>query len=439
MGLADELDVGSIGFFWQIKAETPLDLGRTPDRGHVRTEGGWAIIETLEENAVAAWMRDDNEAEIEAVAASLATSSALFLEVQQHGFSRHIGGWQASSTKRRARTAISNVTLDRLRSTKLRSLQANFLGISEWAGITAASESFEMDERGRGRSWSIQVESPAPQRSRLFDRRMIVLEADWAATGPTDQRLVTTPVAIRCESRSPRPVWDLLGPLIGVQGLLSFMHGGFVPARDGNATLDLRGDPNGRDRARSPMWNGALMVASPAAPLPRPDSRPYFRLSALGGTAGLSRWVRLCVNHPRAVSPVLTVYRQGVPSPELGLLEAAAGIEYWIRANRKDSWADKANGPPAAALARHVGNAFKQWVGDASTWAEGFRSANNRLKHDPSYAYDRDELNDLAASGRLLLASALLNSVSGNQSPSRNIFTSGRVHALGFRLRRASF
>ena len=381
-------------------------------------------------------MRDDSQADVEAIAASLATSSALFLEVQQHGFSRHIGGWQASSTKHRARTAIGAVTLDRLKSTKLRSLQANFFGVSEWAGITAASESFEMDERGHGRSWSVQVESPAPQRSRLFDRRTLMLEADWAARGPTDQRLVTTPVAIRCESRSPRPVWDLLGPLIGVQGLLSFMHGGFIPAREGNATLDLRGAPGGRDRVHSPMWNGALMVASPAAPPPPPDSRPYFRLSVMGGTAGLSRWVTLFLDHPRAVSPVMSVYQRGVPSPELALLEAATGIEYWTSANRNHPWAAKANGPPAAALARHVGGAFQQWVGDASKWAEGFRRANNCLKHDRSYAYDRDEINDLAASGRLLLASALLNHVSRNQSPSRSIFTSGRVHGLGVRLRR---
>ena len=434
MGLAEDLSAGSIGFFWHIPAGLKPDLGSEPHRGHVRTDGAWALVETLEEDAEEAWLREDDPPEIEGIAAALATSSALLLEVQDNGYSTNIGGWRASIRRHRARTVVAPVPFDRLRTVKASSLQAHFFGVSKWAGMTAATESVETDAGGRGKSWSMRLESPPPQRSRLVDRRALVLQADWAAKGPHDQRTVTAPVAISCESKVPRRAWDLLEPLLRVQDLLSFIHGGFVAADTGTATLDLRSDSQ-RPQGRSTLWNGALMVPSPAAPALPSNPIPYLDVATMGGAPGLSRWVNICLNHPRAVRPFLTPYRYGSPPPELALMETATGIEYWVNANRKHSWADKARGPHAAALGRHVGVGFTQWIGNTPAWAEEFRQTNNGLKHNPASTFDPNVISDLALSGRLLLAAAILDGVARNHQPSRSIFNSFRIYALRDRLR----
>lgn len=175
------------------------------------------------------------------------------------------------------------------------------------------------------------------------------------------------------------------------------------------------------------------MTVPPGVALAKMTSVPLFDLATIGGPTALRRWIAIADRHPRAVAPVVNIYRQGEPAPSLALLEAAAGIEYWVKSHRPAAWTSQKGF--ATALSRRVGRAFATWTGDPDSWAKLFWDANNKLKHEPTYAPDPTELMDLAVSGRYLLAAAILDQVARSKSASRAIFASHRLVRLGHRLR----
>ena len=58
VGLADDLEAGSLGFFWPLEPDSRLDLEADPLRGYLRAQGQWASLEVLEENVREAWLRE---------------------------------------------------------------------------------------------------------------------------------------------------------------------------------------------------------------------------------------------------------------------------------------------------------------------------------------------------------------------------------------------
>lgn len=438
VALGDDLATGGIGFVWPFVAGAKPSLDSEPESGFIQTTEMWASLECLESDAQAAWLRDDKEEPpVQAFAIITSKLHGLLLEIQRRSWTRNIGGYRASVKRYSGRTFVADVPFERLRSLRLVSLRASFIGMSGWAGASAKREMLETDKRGRGKSWSVHLESPPGQSALLLRGRTIAVEFDWRAEGPLDRRIISTPVGIKCEARGPtaEPI-DLVGPLLRVQDLMSYAYSGFVEAESGRASLDLDPDKHGRDET-SVMWNGALMVRTPAAEGPADlTGIPLFHLTTIGGARGLSRWIQLCEVHQRAVRPIVSPFRLGFPSAEVMLLEVAAAIEYWVNIHRRTrKWAGKERGPHATALALRVGAAFADFVGDPVRWGERFREVNNKVKHDPSFRSDFNELVDLAISSRKLLASALLDRVAGDHAPSVSVLGHHSHYQLRDRLR----
>lgn len=160
---------------------------------------------------------------------------------------------------------------------------------------------------------------------------------------------------------------------------------------------------------------------------------PTFYLGHLGGVRGLRNWIRLDQKYPRATGPVTSRYRYGTNGVEVRLIEIALGIEYWTAANRRTAaWTrPKTKGASLPkALARYVGPAFAEFVGDLDTWSDKFWATYNGLKHAPNFEYDPSDVLALGDSGALLLEGALLNRIAGNKKVMRAICESHRTYNL---------
>lgn len=438
MAIGDVLEQGTLGFFWPI-AETAPDLEKEPERGHARREGGWILLDVLDESPIES-LRLGLEATADAPTALLgvmADEAAMFLEVIDAGRNTRFGGSRASSKRYLARTAVGGVPVDRLRTPSLKELHAHFHGIGGWAGMSATKENWGSED-GRVKEWSVALSDTEDLSHRLSGGRALVLSTTWRVDGPTDKRTISAPVSLGCMSSRPIDVWELLQPVLQIQDLLSFAYEGFVAADGGSAHLDLEPAEEERLSQTPSLWNGALMVRSPAATAPKSmNERPLFHLETIGGIAGLTRWIRLSAAHPRATRPVVARYREGRPSAALTLMEVAAAVEYWAKANRPAAWADSAvkHRKWVQALADRCGKAFADWVGDPDTWARAFWGSYNGLKHEPTFGSDARELVDLAESARYLLAAVMLDRVALTKAPSRAIFKHYRLDGLGARLR----
>lgn len=431
MGLKEDLDKGGIGFFWPVTDDVPMDLNSERLRGHLARDGQWARLETLEEDLdPAAFLTDDRKL-YRGIVGSLPERSVVLLEVRPDGYSRNFGSNRASVQFNAARTVIGDVPLDALTGLGVLSLSVRFLGVTLWAGRSSSTETQERSPDGRLRAWTTRVEGGEPERVRLRRGGRLVITPDWLTDGSQHERVVLAPTKVTCEFTRPQEIWTALQPLVLIQDLLSFVHGGFVPAHSGTAELEV-GDPDS-PRAPTTMWNGLLMETLPGVRVATPRSRPLVSLHQLGGTRGLARWVRIGREHPRAIHPFVGVHRFGPATSETALRDVAAGIEYWVAVHRRTAaWAAK--GSPAELLAKHLGRSFQRWSGGSSAWAKRFWRAYNDLKHDPNVAHDPTLLKDLALSGQLALAAAVLNEVAATKRPGQAIFSHVEFSRLGARL-----
>lgn len=130
-------------------------------------------------------------------------------------------------------------------------------------------------------------------------------------------------------------------------------------------------------------------------------------------------------------------YRQGRASAAVIVMEVAAAVEYWVRANLPTAWAESAvkSRRWVQALADRCGKPFADWVRNPEAWARAFGGAYNRLKHEPTYEPELMELADLAESARYLLGAAILDRAARSRAPTRAIFRHHRLNSLGVRLR----
>lgn len=171
---------------------------------------------------------------------------------------------------------------------------------------------------------------------------------------------------------------------------------------------------------------------------------PLFYLGHIGGVRGLRNWIRLDRDHARATGPITNAYRYGSTGVEVHLIEIATGMEYWTKVHRERgrAWAEPRRitrrtwEPLPMAIARHVGPAFAEFVGDLDQWSQRFWDTYNSLKHAPNYEYDLAELQLLSDTGELLLLGALLNKVAGNKVPMKVLCNSHRTHTLGYNTRK---
>lgn len=428
----DVLNDGTLGFFWKVTSDRTIDLEGEPQRGYVRTDGGWAVVDMLEENPMASFNQSEDPPL--GLIGIMPEDAFLFLELQETRSTLRIGGPRASSRRYIARTAIGATPVKRVQTLSLFELHAHFHGIGQWAGISATREEPETDENGLLRSWSVTLGGGENILQKLPGKRTLALSSTWRVEGAPDKRTLFAPVSIGCQAEEPVELWSLLQPVLLVQDLLNFAFMGFVGAEGGTARLNVAATNKELHDSQPSLWNGALMVRHPGVPTSTSMAqRPLLDLQGIGGIDGLARWIRLCLAYPRATNPVVTQYRLGPTSPAVKLMELAAGFEFWTKTSRPAAWA--ADKKYAQAISARCGRAFGGWVGDPESWAKGFWDTNNHLKHEPTYVPDPGELADLAESARYLLGAVLLNRAAGTGTPARSIFGHFRLAELGRRLR----
>jgi hypothetical protein len=437
---AVEALAGSLGLFWTGEQD---ESGAVQLRGYLDRDAGWARLQALEERDVPLLL---DQPAPEQIIGRVPKTSVLLLELPRPSTSRVLAGYRASTTTFRARTLVADVPLDRVLSNRVLALQADFLGITHWAGLQPIVSEADHDEAGRATAYRLALAAHEPLIVYISGSRTLELSVDWNVSGSPDAPTVYAPVTVTSRSKRPRPVWDLLQALLRVQELISLAHSAFVPASGGRCIPEISvgtdddefADPEDHLRRR-PMWNGALMIPSPGVKT-KANAIPAFGIESLGGVGGLRRWIALAESHDRATTVLSDPYRIGGTSAGNTLRAAANGIEYWVAAHRRAArWTQlpkgTKNASPAKALARHAGRNFRQWVGDPDRWAEEFWDAYNALKHDPAFVIDQPLLHELAQSGRYLLAAALLDRVGRSRIPSRHLLNSGNIYQLGFAIR----
>jgi hypothetical protein len=443
------LDQGSLGIFYPWLGTEPPD-DEHKERGWIVRSGGWAHIDALDEHDTPGVMVSGQfEADRfpEALVGRLPSTTVIALELLPRGSTR-VFGLNASTRRYRARTLVADAPLDRLRSSRLRSLTSEYLGLGHWSGTRSGEETWTQAPDGTIQAFELKVGAPPPDaRVSLSGGRSIAVSAHWSVTGPEDDRRIRMPMTVRIEANRPLDVVQFLAPLVHVQNLISTVFSGFVATTGASAGLDLT--PPGRHelntQRRFPCWSGPLFQCPDGVPPAGSTAWPSLSLSDLGGAAGAARWIRLCEQHPRATSPAVSPYRFGASTVETELLSIAAAFEYWVAVHRSERvrWADGSAKPKGISghefmmrcLAHRAGSSFAEFVGDVARWTADFSNSYNRLKHDPSASLDQGLMADLVRSGRLLLFGLLANRVAGTRTPTRKLFDYNAHHALGSRLR----
>lgn len=433
------LDEGSIGYFWiSTSGEVPEMDQSAAERGFARRDEGWARVSTLDERSLnqRAFSFSESSEAPEAVVGMMPDFAGVFLEHLQPSSSQVFGGQGASTNGYRARTVIGGVSLRRLMSCRPIGIEAHFEGIDRWAGFSATKEEYRFHPDGqRLQSWNVTLEGDPDHEfsTRLSGGRSLEVGPHWQASGPTHHRDLAASIAVGCVTRRPADTWHVLEPVLRVQDLLNFVFDGFVEASTGSGTFKMRADEE--DRSAPWMWSGALMVPAPSVSTAERSGWPRLSLEVIGGIEGLRRWVALGSRHQRAVRVLTTPYRYGRATAAARLIEAARGIEYWVKVHRPAQWA--AGRLYATQLAQHVGRSFGEWVGDPDVWASRFWNAYNQLKHETTYSPDDPELSDLASSGRYLLAAAIFDQIGRSKRPGQMLLNHADLNWLGHRLQSA--
>lgn len=417
---------GALGFFWTDVAD--LKNEDNTRRGQLRRVDDFLQVETLTEELDGDFMRGRDLPDL--LIGALNAGSVVIPDVTGVGRSFNWGAGRSSSETFRARSLLFGIgDLLSLRSGRVLEVSAMFPAALSWAGLQVDESKVTTDGQNRVQEVSITLKRVKdPPGGRLGNGLTLVLRGHWQTSGgrsPGEPRQITTALEIVCRSTTPRHVADLVRPLEEAQNLLSLALDGWVDAAPGRAVLDTL------DRQAAPQfWTGRLMVPPPGA-RPMPSSPlAFFSLRDLGGARGLARWVRLCMEHPRAVTPLTAPLRSGGRLREEYLRSVAAAIEYWVTANKKTwgkGFTSKGFYSRLQGLVRHAGSHAAKLLGDSTKWADALTEDYNKLKHDPAAVIDPRRVGLLAMSGRLLLECTLLDDCAGTRAVSRRFASDYRL------------
>ena len=434
----EEIKQGTLGHFWSsTEAIGTLD---SAESGHVRLrDDGHFWVEFLTTHrAMDRWMRpnDDPSESIETLYAATHAAGSVFFDAISAGGSSIMGATRASIETFRCGGLLAGLNLRDIKSDKFTEMRVTFPGVFRWSGIGGVHGISERDSEDRARSYSVTLRS-AQARSTPERKGIVVsLASRWSAIGPIDKKILANPLTVTTTSRRPRSWIDHATPILAVQNLINLGFQGFVAAESGSAVIEsLSGK---RPRSSPEMWISDLMHLPKGTKPPKSMTEfPTFSLSDINGVTGVDAWIRLEQAHPRAAGPLAKVYRFGDSlAIETRLIEIAVALEYWITSHRRTTkWAQVKKGDNPYSLAKHVGPAFNEFVGDITKWSKLFRSAYNELKHNPRFKYGIEELYTLTRSGEILLQCALMNQIARNKRLTRTICESHRVYGMRDRIR----
>jgi hypothetical protein len=435
-----ELMEGTTGHFW-TRIDDVLDLTEAAN-GHVELKDDDLLhIETLTSLELVRSMYASSTAAREiprAIYGSTKPAGAVFYDVAGLSSNNIIGGVRASSTAYRLRSVLCGVNLRNIASDKLTRMLVTFPRIMFWSGIGGVATKVEKDELGR--SLSIEARLRSAKDISAPTRRGIKLSfsSHWSIEGPDDVRLLKNPLAVITESAKPKDWWDHLEPILAVQDLIDMAYQGFVVGDVGTADIEVKQEDS---RARSPeLWISRLMIVPPGSKAPKSMTElPVFNLPQIGGIRGVDGWVELTHKYGRATGPVSKIYRFGSGlAAETRCMEIAAAIDYWSGIHRQGGvgWAASSNGTLTEVLAKFVGPAFAEFVGDIKVWSKIFRHTNNQIKHEPYFSYDAEDVYTVTRSAEILLQSALLNRIARNKKMTHIICDSHRNYNVGIDVRK---
>jgi hypothetical protein len=441
--MADELQElmdGTTGHFW-TNIDDVLKLAEAAN-GHVELkDDGLLHIETLTSLELVRSLYASSTATREiprAIYGSTKPAGAVFYDVAGLSSNNIIGGVRASSAAYRLRSVLCGVNLRNVASDKLTRMLITFPKVTFWSGIGGVVTKVEKDELGRSQSVDAKLRSAKVISAPVRRGIKLSFSSHWSITGPDDVRVLKNPLAVITESARPKDWWDHLELILAVQDLINMAYQGFVVADVGTADIEVKQeDP----RARSPeLWIGRIMTVPPSSTAPKSMNEfPVFNLPQIGGIRGVDGWIELTHKYGRATGPISKIYRFGSAlAAETRCMEIAAAIDYWSEIHRRSgaAWADRTNGTLTEVLAKFVGPAFTEFVGDIKVWSKIFRDTYNRIKHEPVFSYDAEDVYTITRSAEILLQSALLNRIARNKKMTHIICDSHRNYDVGIEVRK---
>ena len=426
---------GNVGLFWPQEYQGRVDLrDDVLLRGYIHQKNDLLVeVRALDERDDGGSLGSTSRPRAEALFGAAEQTGILIPEVLGTGRTTQYGGSRASVLSYRARALMTGVDVWSAKSSRLQMASLNFEAGLDFSGLSAIQGSQKVDPKTHlvtEATFTLRAGS-SPLNGGKYKAFDLSLAADWATSGTSTRRTLSSGLSIQLSAARPRPFGDFRPLLLGIQDLLNLAYDRFVPADVGRAVVH-----GCDDHTRSYLWMEEAMVPPPHVTRThaREETYPLFTLADVGGSDGFRRWLSVRERFPDAAVVVASGFRDGGSRQPSRLLEVAAAIEYYVNVNRKAGaiWARKATAPShAEALARHVGRPFKLLIGDHAIWANKFLATYNGVKHDPGFQRDPEEMRLLSWSGQILLLAALLDRTSRTKAPSRRIFSDHRLAASG--------
>lgn len=417
--LREVLD-GGIGYFWLCDEYAISELEDDEARaGYIRRRGDTLEVDLLHEDP-ANLMMDSDDPLPKALVGATEHVGVVVPELRGRTRNMRSGASRASAETFRGQTLVVDPSVMDASSSQFTSVSAYFQGnaLLPWARFDAIERDVRFDANNRVESASIHLKPTTDVVTRLTAAMDLRFAARWSFQEDEDLRQVVD-TALEIDVRSTRPLAfsRLLQPLLRCQEFLCLAFGGFVGADGGRVG-------RAEDAERAHMWNATLMPTATAShvPVAAKNQRALFHLDDLGGLDAFARWIRLCKRHPRAVSPIVNLFRRGAASDDVRLLELAAAMEYWVARHRRSSSWTRAGANHAEAIGLHVGAPFHRWTGDSRRWSERFWFNYTQIKHDPSFVPDGMEIKVLQEVAYLLLVAELLNRIARSKRPGATLF-----------------
>ena len=442
------LTTGVLGRFWTLDKD-PAPSGQLKEKdarpGHLQVVAGVVRVKTqTPPRSLAGWheaftaMAEGSQPAPRWIFGITELGTVVIPVVSGEGIVEAMGAQVSTRTFRSPAVAVGVGEPFGPRVTRL----AVRLPFAAWAGLNPMSGVGHFDDQQRWTGLDIQLRGTDDLACGRVGSIDVLLRGTWNREKDEDQEdrtWIETGLQVITESKRPREHTDHVEVAMSVQDLLSLAYDRFLPASTAHVVLEGNKDP----RSRTWFYHHDL-VDSPDRSTNGPNDphqrRPLFELSDLGGPRAVSRWVVLNRQYPDAANAVRVRYRTPT-NPTRRIIELGAAIEQYVRTNAAQgrsrssppAWTKEA--PWGAALARHAGAEFANFVGDPQRWGEFFNAAYVSEKHYTGTRYPVADLVRLSSSAQILLICELLNRAAGSHQPSRKLLTDHRVAQLGEQLR----
>lgn len=306
-------------------------------------------------------------------------------------------------------------------------VRLDYLGLSGWAGERVSDEPIVED--GQRVGWRAEVRWQRGAPVELDEGYTLRISSGYALEGTFDRRVLRSPLMFSVASKQRQSVGEHLVRLDALYALIAIAHRDVPIAASGWVKFDQA------EAGYCELWDRTMVDHSDASHVTH--SFGHFGLEHLGGPEGVAGWVRLVLEHRRAVEPVVRPSLFPHQTPEARLLSTAAAMEYWVKFNAvQHAWAAKQPGVPLpAALTRVVDPSWSDWIGDSGGWVGQFWNTYLDIKHYRGQPADARRVHALELAGRWLLCAALLDHCTQGRGPSGHLFTRGLSH-LGRDLRK---